>query len=391
MEILNAKRWTRFLPFEYFTIRTDLTADEVVRRLKDVVEPRPVMRLLFINPVRKPYEGEVGSSWFVINRALNYWMSWLPNIFGKVRSDPAGTLIQVEMMLHEVVLLGWGLSTAALAVSILAWIGYRLFSPAPPDPGLLTALVCILLFWYGFIMVAFKHESKLSRIFLCELLREEAGELKAAVPDGGLPYPGLEVAKCPPGLSSQLPIKPKPWTWFLPFEDFLIRTEMSPAEVLRRLCAGVEPRSYLSFLGFGSLVPRRQKLYEGEVQGHDFSLNRTLNDEWTWLTMVFGKIFSYGKGSLVHVQMRMHWAAFIVWLISLGALIVMAIGFKLSRVFLPTPPDSIILTALLCSPLFWYGMWMAAFKYESYRVRTFLSALFKEQADGPLAKESAST
>lgn len=88
-------------------------------------------------------------------------------------------------------------------------------------------------------------------------------------------------------------------TRFLPFEDFVIKTALSPTEIIRRLTEALEPRKLIR-VSSANLKP-----FEGEVNGLKFQLNRTLGNHQVYTPFVSGEIVPDGGGSAVHVKMRM--------------------------------------------------------------------------------------
>jgi len=86
-----------FLPFETFTITTDLTPDEVRKRLSDVIaSPQP---LGFWSPFGKPYEGEISGDNFAIKKIPRLSKAMPPAVQGKIIPEAGGCQIIVEIKL----------------------------------------------------------------------------------------------------------------------------------------------------------------------------------------------------------------------------------------------------------------------------------------------------
>ena len=156
------------LPFRRLTLCTQLHPDEVYRRLAAAVEPMRRFRDPF-SLDHKPYHGKVSPSHFKITRVIQLRNSTVPTITGRIRSESAGSRIEVVLRLHIAIALFitiWLVLVATSAVTIASDALSRGRSPA-------MALV-----WAGIIVFVctamqrgFVVESRKDQRFLEELIR----------------------------------------------------------------------------------------------------------------------------------------------------------------------------------------------------------------------------
>ena len=156
------------LPFQQLTLYTQLHPDEVYRRLAAAVEPVRNFRD-HCSRDHKPYQGKINPPRFKITRVIHDRNSAVPAITGRIRSESAGSRIEVVLRLHIAVALFitiWLVVVATSAVTIASDAHSRGRSPA-------MALV-----WAGIIVFVctamqggFVVESRKDQRFLEELIR----------------------------------------------------------------------------------------------------------------------------------------------------------------------------------------------------------------------------
>ena len=161
----------KYLPFESYVLTTQLSPQEVYKRLSDNIEPRKMYRFFtFDKQPTKPYEGEIAVHSFRISRVINYRNSFLPIINGEILSFFGQTQIQIKMKPAIFVLIFmsfWLSMTGAACVGILFNIPQMTqsgFSPMLLIPFAMFIFGCLLSFF------SFKIESKKSKAFLATLL-----------------------------------------------------------------------------------------------------------------------------------------------------------------------------------------------------------------------------
>lgn len=155
----------KYLPFERIIYKTNLSEQEVIKRLSEFVEPK---KFSLGRTSTKEYEGLVNNDRFEINRIINYRNSFLPQIIGTIQKNNDRTQIEITMKLHVLVL-----------VFLIVWCGFTLFflvGVCFAEKKISTVLfmpILMLLFAYGLTMLGFKTESKKSKEFLRKNFEEE--------------------------------------------------------------------------------------------------------------------------------------------------------------------------------------------------------------------------
>jgi hypothetical protein len=140
-----------FLPFETFTITTNLTPDEVRKRLSDVIEsPQP---LGFWSPFGKPYEGEISGDNFEIKKIPRFSKSMPPVVQGKIIPEALGCKIIVEIK-------------PPLGITIIGtlFLVFFLVMIAGSMSGMELLFVLFLL--YCLILILFETEAERDKKFL---------------------------------------------------------------------------------------------------------------------------------------------------------------------------------------------------------------------------------
>jgi len=164
------------LPYERFTIETDLSPEEVRQRLADAIEPR---RWLFFYGY-KPYRGKLDGDRFRIYRISYFRHPFRPIIHGEIISRYPGTTINMTVR-PSFVGIGAGIVfLGILAIPPLTALYDWLISPSRPIMGTLASFGLIALLFFGVSLVAFKVETAQSRKFFRKLLEaKEVGTGKS--------------------------------------------------------------------------------------------------------------------------------------------------------------------------------------------------------------------
>ena len=168
-------KFKKFLPFENFNLRTNLTKAEVLDRITNNIEPKKTFQFSFFPKKRtKPYEGKIIGNSFEISRIIYYRNSFVPFIKGSIHSDDHGTEIAIAMRLFTSViiftLLWFG---AAALICIGALVAAFVQSTEGFQHGAWLVVVIpfsMIIFLHIMIRGAFKMESIQSKKFLMELL-----------------------------------------------------------------------------------------------------------------------------------------------------------------------------------------------------------------------------
>jgi len=163
----------KLIPYERFTIETDLTPEEVRERLAANVKPWPFFRLAG-TPAGSRYEGKCGERSFVVTRSIGYVNSAIPFVFGEYRRGDDGTVIEIRMRPHLVVL-GFAALWTAMAASFVAFLAYHA-SRGEASWGAPVMPLLMLPFAYLFCVVFFWLEAKTTRRDLYQLFDARSEE-----------------------------------------------------------------------------------------------------------------------------------------------------------------------------------------------------------------------
>ena len=165
----------KYLPFEKLTYKTSLASEEILKRLRENIEPKKTFRMtgLFGSKDHKHYEGSIEGRSFSISRIIHYRNSFLPIIKGEIASKHDGTHIHIQMRLHTIALIFMALWCGILGLVFLV-ISFDSLNEGSFDPFLLIPLG-MLLFGYLMTVGGFKYESGKSKKWLKDLF--EAAEI----------------------------------------------------------------------------------------------------------------------------------------------------------------------------------------------------------------------
>jgi hypothetical protein len=178
----------------------------------------------------------------------------------------------------------------------------------------------------------------------------------------------------------------------LPFESLLIQSRLTQEDAIKKLAEVVEIER-TSMFSVHSTKP-----YKGKIQGHKFTLTRTIRGRNSFLPVINGQIIPDIDGSLIKIYMELHIAVLIfiaVWLspfiIGFLSLMVIMFVYLLSLIFPNSSQVQDIITSsqikpgvsLIFSPLslaipifFAYGLPTLIFKSEASNSKAFFLNLF---------------
>ena len=172
----------KYLPFENYVIATNLSVEEVKRKLAENVEPRRGFELFRTASYSKPYMGDLYGDTFTISRVINYRNSFLPVITGAITTDFGETKVKIKMRPAIGVIIFMCFWLGVVGLVCLTMVVAAVFSE---KTGSLDPVVFIpfAMFVFGCLLftVPFKIESGISRKFLAKLL--EAKEQPVRPPE----------------------------------------------------------------------------------------------------------------------------------------------------------------------------------------------------------------
>ena len=167
---------------------------------------------------------------------------------------------------------------------------------------------------------------------------------------------------------------------YLPFENYILTTNLRTDEVCKRLSENIEPKN-LSI--FSSPNRNSTKQYEGNISGNIFQISRIISYRNSFLPIIKGNISSsYGQ---TQIKIKMHLVTFVLIFISLwlGVVGLVCIGILLAgilqlRLILANGFSPMLLIPL---GMFIFGcaLTIIPFKIESKKSKEFLTNLLDGQ------------
>ncbi|WP_027386179.1 hypothetical protein [Chryseobacterium gregarium] len=147
----------KFLPFERLIYRTDLSEQELFRRLSDHVETKK-FRIIRTHAM-KEYEGHVNNdNTFEISRILRYRNSFQPEIEGTFQRSNHATQIEVKMRLNLFV------SLFTIFWCSMAFLFFIVLISSDAEWSFETFIPLFMVFFaYLMVLAGFKAESRRSK------------------------------------------------------------------------------------------------------------------------------------------------------------------------------------------------------------------------------------
>ena len=158
----------KFIPFEKFTIKSNLNEIELKSLLSNIIEPKKYFRIKRNN--KCPYEGTIKNNHFKINRIIYYKNPFLPIIKGKfIPQINNGTNIKITMRVNYFTfyfILFWSFGPTLM------------FLTSPPKSIIAPIVVSVIWIIIGFffMLLGFNSERKKSKDFLINLFPNQKSE-----------------------------------------------------------------------------------------------------------------------------------------------------------------------------------------------------------------------
>ena len=155
---------------------------------------------------------------------------------------------------------------------------------------------------------------------------------------------------------------------FIPYEKFIIKTSFSSDEIKQKLSEIIEPARTFRY-EFSS----KYKPYEGEVDGDNFKINKTIcygRSGKVFSPIIKGKI----QGSSLEVIIRLDWFAeiFIVFFLGVWGLLTLSVVFT-KQAF--TAFNSIPIVMFVSM----YLLWVIQFNSDVIKSKRFLCNLLESE------------
>jgi hypothetical protein len=164
----------QYLPFENYVLTSNLSVDEITKRLSAKIEPKKAIRLSGFNKgSTKPYEGEIVGDRFTISRIIDYRNSFIPVIKGRISTVRGKTQITIKMhpAIFVLILLSVWLGIVGIICLWIILAGLIQIKQVFQSGFSPVILIPIGMFVFGCLLtsLAFKGESKNSKDFLAQL------------------------------------------------------------------------------------------------------------------------------------------------------------------------------------------------------------------------------
>jgi hypothetical protein len=163
-----------FLPYERLTIKTNLSQEEALKKLTDIVDLRPWYMQKWSN---KPYRGTINGSGFSISRRIDHRNSFSAAIVGEIQPDLNGCLIELTMSPHKSVTLFMAFWLGGVLLMLLFMLSVYIFGGHHGDPtheisvDELLPVIGLFVFGCGMFLSFFKLDSCKSKTFFCEFFQ----------------------------------------------------------------------------------------------------------------------------------------------------------------------------------------------------------------------------
>lgn len=183
IEVKSKDKLARFLfPSEDYIIKTPLSAEEIIGRLNEVLEPAQAFRVFFVNPATMRYEGEIVGHKFRFRRTIGYRSPsrayHAPFVSGEIEPDGEGSSVEVHLIT------GW-----AGAQFVFTWcIGLLLFlALLIANDSIAWLLPAFILTVHAINYMGAKGEASIDREFLVDLLakRHHSEPARDGLAEGG--------------------------------------------------------------------------------------------------------------------------------------------------------------------------------------------------------------
>lgn len=170
---------------------------------------------------------------------------------------------------------------------------------------------------------------------------------------------------------------------YLPFENFVLTTQLSVDEVRKLLTEKVEHKQY----SWIDSAPKTNKPYTGEITSETFRMNRIINYRNSFLPQISGRYKKNYNGTQIQIKMQLNGGVKIfmaIWLGLVGIVCIVIFAVMLitiKKLFKEgfSPPVLIPYGMFVGG----YGLVMIGFKMESRLSKNFLISLLnaKEESE----------
>jgi hypothetical protein len=162
----------------------------------------------------------------------------------------------------------------------------------------------------------------------------------------------------------------------LPFEDYVLASQLTVAEVYKYLAENIEPKRAFRFSVFSRTAT---KPYEGEISGNIFTISRIISYRNSFLPVITGNVSSLAGETQIHIKMKPVILVIIFMSFWLGVLGLVCIGMFLTGLlqFKEILRSGFSPMNLIPFGMFGFGWALIyfGFKAESKKSKAFLATL----------------
>lgn len=170
---------------------------------------------------------------------------------------------------------------------------------------------------------------------------------------------------------------------YLPFEKFVLTTQLSVDEVQQRLNEKVEHKQN----PWLSRAPKTNKPYTGEITSETFRMYRIINYRNSFLPQISGRYIKNYNGTQIQIKMQLHTGVKIfmaIWFGLLGVVCIVILAVMLATIkelFKEGFSPPVLIPFVMFAG--GYGLAMIGFKSESRLSKNYLIALLnaKEESE----------
>ena len=158
---------------------------------------------------------------------------------------------------------------------------------------------------------------------------------------------------------------------FLPYENYYLKTKLTPHQVALLLQKNIIARSRDIFRSNTNTT----RPYEGYIDRNIFEVSRIINYRNSFLPIIKGQVYSENGGSSIHVKMKLHTVVAGFMLVWMSGLSIALIGVFTKMLVHKKFEPGIFLVLLMFS--LGYGLTIGGFKYESNKSKKHLAELLE--------------
>lgn len=160
----------------------------------------------------------------------------------------------------------------------------------------------------------------------------------------------------------------------LPFDNYILVTELSETEVIKRISDNVEPRNNISMMGMRPSNGTR-KPYAGMVKGHNFEISRVIDYKNSFLPVIKGEVASFLGKTEVKIKMSPHIGVLLFCAFWMFMVLVGCIGVSFVMIHDGFEPMLLIPFGMA---VFGSLLFTVPYKIEAKKSRHFLAELLEE-------------